>query len=255
MYGNSNTKFQNEKTPFSPASPYAASKLYAHSITQIYKKAYQMFATTGILFNHESPLRGLEFVSRKITNGVAQIYYGLKKDLTLGNLEAKRDWGYAPEYMSAIHLILQQDKPDDFVIATGETHTVGELVRKSFDFVGLNWKKYVKIDQRFFRPLDVNYLRGDSTKARKKLGWKPKITFEKLIRIMLEEDLKRWKMFMDGKSFAWDAPLYPSESTIITRKSSKESVSNNKIKNLRRKKYLDQKKHNRITKFENENTI
>lgn len=219
MYGNSNTSIQNEKTYFKPASPYAISKLYAHWITNIYRDAYSMFATTGILFNHESPLRGLEFVSRKITNGVAEITLGLKKGLTLGNLHAKRDWGYAPEYMEAIHLMLQQDKPDDFVIGTGESHSVLDFVKLAFELVSLDWKKYVKTDKRFFRPLDVNYLCGDYRKAKNKLGWKPKITFEKLVKIMLDEDIKRWKMFLDGKSFPWDAPLYPNESKIITRKS------------------------------------
>jgi len=219
MYGNSKTKIQNEKTPFSPASPYAVSKLYAHSITNVYRDAYQMFASAGILFNHESPLRGLEFVSRKITNAVAEIHLGLKKKLILGNLEAKRDWGYAPEYMKAIHLMLQLDKPHNLVIATGKTHSVKELAKLAFELVGLNWKKYVKTDKRFLRPLDVNYLCGDSAKAKKLLGWKPKVTFERLVKIMLDEDIKRWKMFLDGKSFPWDAPLYPNESKLITRQS------------------------------------
>jgi len=217
MYGNSKPVFQDEQTPFMPSSPYAAAKLYAHWITDIYKNAYNMYATTGILFNHESPLRGLEFVTRKITSGVAEIALGLKKKLVLGNLDAKRDWGYAPEYMEAVHLILQQDKPDHFVISTGETHTVQDFVKLAFDLEGLNWEKFVKTDKRFFRPLDVEYLRGNNKKAKKKLGWKPKITFEKLVKIMLEEDMKRWKMFLDGKTFAWDAPLYPSESKFITR--------------------------------------
>ena len=228
MYGSSKPTFQDEQTPFMPSSPYAAAKLYAHWITDMYKKAYNMYATSGILFNHESPLRGLEFVSRKITNGVAEIALGLKKELVLGNLDAKRDWGYAPEYMEAVHLILQQDKPDHFVISTGETHKVQDFVKMAFELVGLNWKKHVKIDKRFFRPLEVEYLRGNNKKAKKKLGWKPKITFEKLVKIMLEEDMKRWKMFLDGKSFAWDAPLYPSESKFITRLSKENSKSNNK---------------------------
>ncbi len=201
MYGNSNKKIQDEKTAFSPASPYAASKLYAHWITNIYRDAYKMFAATGILFNHESPLRGLEFVSRKITNTVAKIKLGIGKDLVLGNLNAKRDWGYAPEYIEAIHRILQQDKPNNFVIATGETHSVKEMVKLAFEIVGLNWKKYVKVDKRFFRPLELNYLCGDYSLAQKKLKWKPKITFEKLVKIMVDEDLKRWRMFLDGKTF------------------------------------------------------
>lgn len=217
MYGNGKFKFQNETTPFAPASPYAISKLYAHWITDIYRKAYGMFATTGILFNHESPLRGMEFVSRKITNGVAEIYYGIKKELLLGNLDSKRDWGYAPDYVRAIYLMLQQNQPNSYVIATGESHSVREFVKLAFELVDLDWKKYVKIDKRFYRPLDVNYLRGNPTQAKNKLGWEPKVSFEDLVKIMLDKDLERWKLFLDGKSFPWDAPLYPDESTIITR--------------------------------------
>lgn len=217
MFGNSKVRIQNEKTPFRPASPYAISKLYAHWITDIYREAYGIFASTGILFNHESPLRGLEFVSRKITNAVAEISLGLKKELVLGNVHAKRDWGFAPEYMEAVYLMLRQDKPNDFVISTGEAHSVLEFVKLTFELVGLNWKKYVKTDKRFFRPLEVDYLCGDYKKAKKALGWTPKVTFEKLVKIMLDEDIRRWKMFLDGKSFPWDAPLYPSESKIITR--------------------------------------
>lgn len=220
MYGNISSTHQDEKTPFAPASPYAAAKLYAHWITEIYRKAYGMFAVTGILFNHESPIRGMEFVSRKITNGVAEIVHGLKKELVLGNLESKRDWGYAPEYVKAIYLMLQQKKPDNYVIATGESHSVKEFVKLAFELAGLDWKKFVKTDKRFLRPIEVNYLRGDYKKARTKLGWEPKIKFEQLVKIMLDEDLKRWKMFLDGKSFPWDAPLYPDESKIITRSGS-----------------------------------
>jgi len=229
MFGNSGTKKQNEKTPFSPASPYAAAKLYSHAITNIYREAYQMFAVPGILFNHESPIRGLEFVSRKISNGVAKIKLGLDNKLILGNLNAKRDWGYAPEYMEAIHKIIQKDKPETYVIATGESHKVQDFAKLAFDEVGLNWKKYVKSDKKFFRPLDVNYLRGDIKKAQKEIGWKPKVTFEKLVKIMVEEDLKRWKMFLDGKSFPWDAPLYPEESNIITKNSKEKRESIVKI--------------------------
>lgn len=217
MFGNSKVRIQNEKTPFRPASPYAISKLYAHWITDIYREAYGIFAVAGILFNHESPLRGLEFVSRKITNAVAEISLGLKKELTLGNIHAKRDWGYAPEYMDAVYLMLKQDKPNDFVISTGEAHSVLDFVKLTFELAGLDWKKYVKTDKRFFRPLEVDYLCGDYKKAKKTLGWTPKVTFEKLVKIMLDEDVRRWKMFLDGKSFPWDAPLYPSESKIITR--------------------------------------
>ncbi len=239
MFGNTNTTMQNEKTPFSPASPYAIAKLYAHWMTHIYRDSYGMFASTGILFNHESPLRGLEFVSRKITNCVAEISLGLRDEIVLGNLDARRDWGYAPEYMEIVHLMLQQDKPDNFVIATGESHSVKDFVTLAFDLVGLDWKKYVKTDKRFLRPLDVEYLCGDYTKAKENLHWSPKVRFEKLVKLMLDEDLRRWKMFLDGKVFAWDAPLYPDESKIITR-SSKENVNSTKIQSKKlRMKYKD----------------
>jgi GDPmannose 4,6-dehydratase len=217
MFGDNRFKIQNEQTIFNPSSPYAVSKLYAHNITNVYRNSYNMFASCGILFNHESPLRGMEFVSRKITNAVAEISLGLKDKLVLGNMKAKRDWGFAPEYMDAIHKILQQNKPEDFVISTGESHSVSEFVKLAFDLVGLNWKKYVKTDKRFFRPMEVNSLRGDNTKAKKKLKWKPKTDFKKLVKIMIDADLKRWNQFLDGKAFPWDAPLYPSESQIITR--------------------------------------
>ena len=217
MYGNNNFKSQNEKTPFSPSSPYAAAKLYAHSITNIYRKSYGIFACTGILFNHESPLRGLEFVSRKITNSVAAISLGLRDELILGNLNAKRDWGFAEEYMEAIYRMMHKSKPDDFVISTGIAHSVNDFVKEAFDLVGLNWKKYVKTDKKFLRPFEVNFLRGNYKKAAKQLGWKPKITFKKLVKLMLDEDIRRWNDFLDGKAFAWDAPLYPSENKLITR--------------------------------------
>ncbi len=217
MYGNNNFKVQNEKTAFLPSSPYAAAKLYAHSIVNIYRQSYDIFACSGILFNHESPLRGLEFVSRKITNSVAEISLGLKDELILGNLKAKRDWGFAGEYMEAIYRMMQQTKPDDYVIATGNSYSVTEFVKEAFDLVGLNWKKYVKTDEKFYRPFEVKYLKGDSKKATKQLKWKPKITFKKLVKMMLDEDIKRWKDFLDGKAFAWDAPLYPSEDKLITR--------------------------------------
>ena len=217
MYGNNDFELQDEKTPFLPSSPYAAAKLYAHSISNIYRQSYDIFTCSGILFNHESPLRGMEFVSRKITNAVAEISLGLKKELVLGNLEAKRDWGFAGEYMEAIHLMMQQNEPEDYVIATGISHSVTDFVKEAFDLVGLNWKKYVKTDKKFYRPFEVKYLKGNPKKATKQLKWKPKITFKKLVKMMLDEDIKRWKDFLGGKAFPWDAPLYPSESTLITR--------------------------------------
>ena len=219
MYGNTNTKFQNEKTPFAPSSPYAASKLYAHWITNIYKDAYKMFAATGILFNHESPNRGIEFVTRKITNAVAKISLGLEKKLSLGNLNAVRDWGYAPEFVDAIHTMLQQDKPETYVISNGVPHNVKDVAKLAFELKGMDWKKHVSIDKKLLRPLDVEFLCGDCKKAKKELGWRPKVTFEKLIKLMVDEDIRRWKLFLDGKSFPWDAPLYPSEAKIITRNS------------------------------------
>ena len=225
MFGNSKFVVQNEKTPFSPASPYAVSKLYAHWITNVYQKSYDMFACCGVLFNHESPLRGLEFVSRKITNGVAEISLGLKNKLVLGNLKAKRDWGFAGEYMVAIYNMMQQDKPDNFVISTGESHSVSDFAREAFDVVGLDWKKYVKSDRKFFRPLELDHLRGNAKKAAKHLKWKPKITFKKLVKMMVDADLKRWNDFRDGKAFPWDAPLYPDESRIITRLTSKRKLA------------------------------
>ena len=191
MYGNNDFELQDEKTPFLPSSPYAAAKLYAHSISNIYRQSYDIFTCSGILFNHESPLRGMEFVSRKITNAVAEISLGLKKELVLGNLEAKRDWGFAGEYMEAIHRMMQQNKPDDYVIATGISHSVTDFVKEAFDLVGLNWKKYVKTDKKFYRPFEVKYLKGNPKKSTKQLKWKPKVTFKKLVKMMLDEDIKK----------------------------------------------------------------
>ena len=180
---------QNETTLFHPRSPYACAKVFAYWITKNYREAYGMFAANGILFNHESPRRGESFVTKKITHTVARIKAGLEKKLYLGNLDAVRDWGYAPEYVEAMWLILQQDKPDDFVIATGESHTVKEFVEEAFSIVGLNWKKYVEIDPRYYRPSETPVLIGDYRKAKKILKWKPKVKFKELVRIMLEHDL------------------------------------------------------------------
>lgn len=214
--GASETTF-NENTKFRPASPYAVAKLYGYWMTEIYRKAYGIFAVNGVLFNHESPLRGLEFVTRKISNGVAKIALGIEKELKLGSLEAKRDWGFAPNYVESMWLMLQQPEPDDYVIATGETHSVREFVEKAFNQVGLDWKKYVKVDKRFLRPLDVNYLCGDYSKAKKKLGWEPKVKFNGLVKLMVKEDLERWQRWQRGERFPWDAPNYPSETKILTR--------------------------------------
>ena len=217
LYGNNNLGVQSEDTPFRPSSPYAAAKLYGHWITSIYREGYGIFACNGILFNHESPLRGLEFVTRKISNGVAKIHLGLEKELRMGNLETKRDWGYAPEYVEAMWLMLQQDEADDYVVATGEAHSVSELVEKAFDVVKLVWRDYVKVNKRFLRPLDVPGLIGDYSKMEKKLNWRPRVKFDKLVKILVEEEVDRWEKWLDGERFPWDAPNYPSDAKILSR--------------------------------------
>lgn len=217
LYGQGRAKTQNEQTLFRPASPYGAAKLYGHWMTRIYREAYKIFACNGILFNHESPLRGMEFVTRKISNTVAKISLGIEKEIFLGNIETRRDWGFSKEYVEAMWLMLQQDKPDDYVVATNETHSIKEFAEEAFKTVGLDWEKFVKIDKRFFRPLDVHWLKGDYSKAKRKLGWQPKTRFRELVKLMIDEDVKRWKMWLDGKSFPWDAQNYPSESRIISR--------------------------------------
>jgi GDPmannose 4,6-dehydratase len=184
---------QNEDTPFQPRSPYAVAKVYAYHATVNYRESYGMFCCNGILFNHESPRRGIEFVTKKITDGVARIHYGLSKELRLGNLDAMRDWGFAGDYVKAMHLILQQKGPDDFVIATGESHSVKEFVELAFAEAGLDWKKYVIQDERFMRPADVPFLKGDITKAKQKLGWQPETNFNELIHMMVKADLEKYK--------------------------------------------------------------
>lgn len=217
LYGNGNAHPQREESSFMPQSPYSAAKLYGYWITRIYREAYDIFACNGVLFNHESPLRGLEFVTRKISNGVARIVIGMDKTLPLGNLEARRDWGYAPEYVESMWLMMQQDTPDDYVIATNEACTVQEFAEKAFEIAGLNWEKYVSVDKRFIRPLDVNYLQGDYSKAREKLGWEPKVKFDRLVEIMVKADIDRWDKWLNGERFPWDAPHYPAETRILTR--------------------------------------
>ena len=191
LYGLVQEVPQSEKTPFYPRSPYGVAKVYGHYITVNYRESYNLYAVSGILFNHESPRRGLEFVTRKVTDGVAKIKLGLQKELRLGNLDARRDWGFAGDYVEAMWLMLQQDTPDDYVIATGETRTVKELVQIAFGRVGLDWEKYVKIDPAFIRPAEVDLLIGDPAKANKKLGWKPKVSFEEMIGMMVDSDLAR----------------------------------------------------------------
>jgi GDPmannose 4,6-dehydratase len=189
MYGLVQETPQKESTPFYPRSPYGAAKVYAHWIAVNYRESYNLFVCNGILFNHESPRRGETFVTRKITRGVAAIKLGIQKKLYLGNLDAKRDWGFAKDYVEAMWLMLQQDKPDDYVVATGETHSVREFAELAFSHVGLNWKDYVEIDPRYFRPAEVELLLGDSTKARKTLKWEPKVTFTELTKMMVDSDM------------------------------------------------------------------
>lgn len=217
LFGSGNRVSLTEDTPMQPVSPYAAAKLYGYWMTRIYRKGYGMFASNGILFNHESPLRGLEFVTRKISNAVAKIALGLQKNLILGNLDASRDWGYAPDYVTAIWLTLQQEAPDDYVIATNESHTVREFVKLAFDVVNLPWKEYVKVDDRFRRPLDPDFLQGDYSKAKYCLGWEPKVRFPELVEIMVKEDLRQWERWQRGEQFPWDAPYYPGENNILSR--------------------------------------
>ena len=217
LYGNGHSTVLNENTPFKPSSPYATAKLYGYWTTKIYREAYGIFASNGILFNHESPLRGLEFVTRKISNSVAKIALNMETELQLGNIESKRDWGYAPDYIKSMWLILQQDEPDDYVVATNETHSVKEFTKKAFEVVGLDWQDYVKINEKYNRPLDVNYLQGNYSKSKEKLKWEPKVKFDEIVNIMVNADLERWQRWQDGERFPWDAPNYPSNINIITR--------------------------------------
>jgi len=190
MFGKAAETPQSEKTPFHPRSPYGAAKAYAYWMAVNYREAYSLFAANGILFNHESPRRGETFVTRKITRAVARIVEGRQKKLFLGNLDARRDWGYAPDYVKAMWLMLQQDLPDDYVVATGQTHTVREFVELAFCQVGLDWQKHVEVDPAYFRPAEVDVLLGDAGKARRQLGWEPTTSFEELVRIMVDADLQ-----------------------------------------------------------------
>jgi GDPmannose 4,6-dehydratase len=206
---------QSEKTEFRPRSPYAASKVFGHHMTVNYREAYGMFACSGILFNHESPRRGPTFVTRKIARAAARIAAGIDKKVYLGNLDAKRDWGYAPEYVEAMWLMLQQDKPDDYVVATGETHTVREFAKIAFERVGLNWKKFVVVDPIYFRPTEVDHLCGNASKARRVLKWRPRTTFKRLVELMVDaevEAIKRRQL------------LVPAEETQVSRRPSKKRL-------------------------------
>jgi GDPmannose 4,6-dehydratase len=193
---------QSEATSFHPRSPYACAKVFGHNITVNYRESYGLHASSGILFNHESPRRGETFVTRKITRAVARITHGVQRRLYLGNLEARRDWGYAPDYVQAMWLMLQQQSPDDFVVGTGEAHTVREFVEVAFACAGLDWKEHVEVDARYFRPAEVDYLCADASKARRVLGWVPTVNFEKLVRIMVEADMKAVEAKLEGGASA-----------------------------------------------------
>ena len=194
MFGRMVENPANENTPFYPRSPYGVAKLYGHWITKNYRESYDMFACSGILFNHESERRGIEFVTRKISDGVARIKLGLADHISLGNLDAKRDWGYAPDYIEAMWLMLQQDTPDDYVIATGDTRSIREFLDEAFKYVGItNWESYIKVDQRFMRPAEVDVLRGNFKKAQDELGWAPKTSFTDLVKIMVQNDINLLK--------------------------------------------------------------
>jgi len=198
MFGKVRSVPQDENTPFYPRSPYGVAKVYGHWITINYRESYGLFACSGILFNHESPRRGLEFVTRKVTNGAARIKLGMADELRLGNLEAQRDWGYAGDYVEAMWLMLQQNKPDDYVVGTGETHSVRELCQAAFSYLDLDWKKYVVQDPKFYRPAEVDLLISDASKARRVLGWQPKVSFEKLVQMMVDADLEALKRDRGG---------------------------------------------------------
>jgi len=200
MFGLVQETPQRETTPFYPRSPYGAAKVYSYWMTVNYRESYSLHASNGILFNHESPRRGETFVTRKITRAVARIKAGVQKKLYLGNLEAKRDWGYAPEYVEAMWMMLQQDQPDDYVIATGETHSIREFLDLAFEHAGLEWKKYVEIDPKYYRPAEVDILIGDAAKAKKQLGWTPKTSFSGLVRIMTDADIALLAHEMSGKN-------------------------------------------------------
>jgi len=217
MFGNEKSPVKNENTPFEPVSPYGIAKVFGYWMTKLYKNSYGMHTCNGILFNHESPLRGLEFVTRKISNGVAKISLGLINELKLGNISAKRDWGYAPEYVEGMWMILQQKKPDDFVLATNQTHSVKEFVDEACNVAGISRNK-IKTSKEYLRPSELHTLKGDYSKAKKKLGWKPKTTFKKLVKIMMEEDIYRWERWLRGENFPWDAIVSGDDSLLSIKK-------------------------------------
>lgn len=210
MFGKASERPQTEKTPFHPRSPYGCAKVYSFWQTVNYREAYGLFACNGILFNHESPRRGETFVTRKITRAATRIKLGLQDKLYLGNLEARRDWGFAGDYVEAMWLMLQQDKPDDYVIATGEAHSVQDFVKATFDLLDLDWKKYVEVDPRYYRPSEVDFLLGDASKAKRVLGWQPRVKFKELVRMMTEADMKlamQEKVLRDNQKSIQENPL------------------------------------------------
>jgi len=210
---------QNENTPFRPRSPYAVAKVYSYWMVRNYREGYNMFACNGILFNHESPRRGETFVTRKITRAIANILAGKQDKLYLGNLNAKRDWGFAPEYVETMWLILQQDEPDDYVVGTGESHSVKEFLEEAFSYAGLYWKDYVEIDPRYFRPTEVEFLLSDPSKARERLGWSPRINFKELVKIMVDADMELigLKSLGEGKRILEDKGINWTKNQITTR--------------------------------------
>ena len=223
MFGVNKSPLKNEKTPFHPVSPYGTAKVYAYWMVNMYRKIYGIYASNGILFNHESPIRGLEFVTRKVSNAVAKISLGLQKELQVGNLSAKRDWGYAPEFVEGMWMMLQQKNPDDYVLATNEMHSVKELIIEACSVAGIPTSK-IKSVKHNLRPYDVPNLRGDYSKAGKKLGWKPKTKFKKLVKIMVEEEINRWERWINGEYFPWDAPTSGEDSKVIIKKNWNKST-------------------------------
>ena len=209
MYGGGTEEFLNEESLFDPKSPYAAGKVFAHNMTKIYRDSYELFCVNGILFNHESPLRGETFVTRKITRALGRIHYGIQEKLYLGNLDAVRDWGFGGDYVEAMWMMMQHEKPNDWVVSTGEAHSVREFLEESFSIVGLDWKDYVEVDKKYLRPNEVKHLLGDSTKIRKELQWSPKVSFKELTKMMVESDLnlaEQEKVLLDKKliSKTWE---------------------------------------------------
>lgn len=235
LFGGSPQHLQDEHTPMVPHSPYAAAKLLSYHMTKIYRHSYGIYACNGILFNHESPFRGLDFVTRKITNSVAKIKLGLQKELRLGNIHAKRDWGFAPDYVRAMWMMMQHHRPDDYIVSTGETHSVAEFAEEAFSAVNLNWEDFVVTDKRLHRPMDVHQLCGNPHKIRATIGWKPQVTFKQLVRIMIESDLEKWKKHLAGESFPWDAPSHPHDMETVSRHM-KDAKREAGIRNNRSKK-------------------